>query len=706
MKKILLFWFFAAGFLVIVNSKAYAQETSDNATYYYNNFANATAGSTATLGASGVGNATRPTGGTSVTIDASTTSPLEGTVSLESKNLSAIGAIRWDFVGSGSTGVSMTTNDFEWNFVYKNTTTSANDDPDVMTAGNNSWRYWLIANGTYAANNMQGVYVSHVGTNLVLRYRYDNTVGSGRYNSLLSTALPNDQNAYMIKLQRLRSGSWAIYMDKYVAGMTTAKTLVTISAGTTGSGLNTYNYSYLEATSTTLRRFQWDKFDMYTRVLSFVGTNANSASNGITPAPYTQDQTVIFYGLQVQSRGNFAFGSQMYVAASSSFALNDYFNTTGGLYKSYDSFYSTTSDRQVSTTALDQGAPNRIYANSLVDTVSTSGNTDGTLSTPQYYFFTGTTKSVLNYGNPPTGTFSVTGVAIVYEQPTNSATALAFTNTGATSGTISFINSVDWNGNTSSAWNVGSNWSSGTVPTATIPVRIGVVTFSNQPTVSTSAVAASVTLGTTKAVTLTVSTGNSLTISGDVVQNHKAGLSGFYGSNTTTLTGGGTITCNGNFQVGNTTTAPAFSSANLLNINSQVGQLTINGNLILNAVGNSGIGLNYPSFDLNNNKCTLNGQIVSSSTNSPTSDLYTGASSNYSGIGLFSLNNNSNTTIFELTNNTPIANFVTDLIIDFNNGGSGSCTVLYNSSAGSQTVYTSANSIGVNPAHYPNLTFS
>nr|WP_294945936.1 T9SS type A sorting domain-containing protein [uncultured Mucilaginibacter sp.] len=602
MKKILLSWFFAASFLSIVNSKAYAQETSDNLTYYYNNFASATAGTISSLGASGVGNATRPTGGTSVTIDASTTSPLEGTVSLESKSLSAIGAIRWDFLGSGGTGVNMAVNDLEWNFVYKNTTTSANDDPDVMTAGNNSWRYWLIGNSTYAVNNMQGIYVSHVGTNLVLRYRYDNVAGSGRYNSLLSTALPNDQNAYMIKVQRLRSGSWAIYMDLYVAGMTTAKTLVTISTGTTGSGLSTYNYSYLETTSTTTRRFQWDKFDMYTRVLAFVGTGANSASNGITPVPYTQDQTVIFYGLQVQSRGNFAFGSQMYLSATSSFGLNDYFNTTGGMYKSYDSFYSTTSDRQVSTTALDQGAPNRIYANSLVDTVSTSGNTDGTLSTPQYYFFTGTTKSVLNYGNPPTGTFSVTGVAIVYEQPTNSPTSLPFTNTSATSGTISFVNSADWNGNTSSAWNVSSNWSTGSVPTASTPVRIGVVTFNNQPIVSVPAVGYYMILGTTKATTLTVN--STLTISGTITQNLSSSTTAY----TNTFTGTGTINCT-NVQVGDNSNggvsgqALVYSSVDKLNVSDDI---TITSN-----------GTNRAAFAIHDGDVTVGDKIIITNSGTP-----------------------------------------------------------------------------------------
>lgn len=600
MKKILLFWFFAASFLSIVNSKAYAQETSDNLTYYYNNFESATAGTIASLGASGVGNAARPAGGTSVTIDASTTSPLDGSVSLESKSLSAIGAIRWDFIGSGA-GTSLATNDLEWNFVYKNTTTSSNDDPDVMTAGNNSWRYWLMAQG-YTTNNMQGVYVSHVGTNLVLRYRYDAGSIALHYNPLLSTALPNDQNAYMIKIQRLRTGSWAIYMDRFVAGMTTAKTLVTISSSTTGSTYSTYYYSYLEATSTTTRRFQFDKFDMYTRVLTLVG--ANSAANGITPVPYTQDQTVIYYGFEIQSRGNFAFGSQLYLTSSGSVGLNDYFvSNTGGFWESKDSFYSTTTDRQISSSVqLSGSGSGAVQVSAFADTVTSSGNTDGTLSIPQYYFFTGTTKSILNYGSPPTGTFTLTAVSRLFEQPNNSQTGIPYTSSGITSGVISFVNSADWNGNTSSAWNVSSNWSIGSVPTASTPVRIGVVTFNNQPTVSVAAVAYNMTLGTTKVTTLTVN--NTLTVSGTITQKLSSSTTAY----TNTLTGTGTINCT-NVQVGDDSNggvagqALVYSSVDKLNVSEDI---TITSN-----------GTNRAAFAIHDGDVTVGDKIIITNSGTP-----------------------------------------------------------------------------------------
>ncbi|MEB0262352.1 MULTISPECIES: T9SS type A sorting domain-containing protein [unclassified Mucilaginibacter] len=481
----------------------YAQEYSDNATYYYNNFETATAGNTASLGAAGVSSATRTSA--NVTIDASTTSPLEGLVSLASTNLSAVSAIRWDFLGNGTSGINLNSTDYEWNFLYKNTSTSANDDPDVITAGTNSWRYWLIANGFATnGNDIMGFYITHVAGNLILRYRYDALAGTGRYNQILSTPLANDQTAYMIKVQRMKAGTWAIYMDKYVTGMTTAKTLVTISNGTTGSTYSTYYYSYLQATSTTTNRFQWDKFDMYTRVLKFVGTNANSAANGITQPPYSENQTVIFYGLQVQSRGNFPIATQMYLNTSG-VALNAYFGqNSGGLYKSFNSFYSTTNDRALSTTVQLGGPGNgAIYASNIADTIASSGQTDGTLSTPQYYFFTGTTSASLNYGSAPTGTITVNGVNDFYERPYNTSTGLSYTNTSATSNPITFGRGYDWKGSSADLvtglyyWSNNLNWVQGAAPGSSDVARFGVGsnTFTTQPMLTISPTVSKITVG-------------------------------------------------------------------------------------------------------------------------------------------------------------------------------------------------------------------
>ncbi|MFD0765581.1 T9SS type A sorting domain-containing protein [Mucilaginibacter lutimaris] len=561
MKQLVYFLLFIT--CCITTNIAYSQEYTDNSTYYYNSFESATAGTISSLGASGNGNATRTSA--SVTIDASTSSPLEGSVSLASTNLNAVSAIRWDLLGNGTSGINLNSTDYEWNFIYKNNSSSSNDDPDQIAANKNSWRYWLIANG-YADNNMQGFYISHVGTNLVLRYRYDAVAGSGRYNPILSTALPNDQTAYMIKVQRMKAGTWAIYLDKYVAGMTTAKTLVNIGSDNTGSTtFFTYYYSYLQSTSTTASRFQWDKFDMYTRILKFVGTNANSASNGITQPPYSENQTVIFYGLQVQSRGNFPIWNQMYFSTTGP-GLNDYFSSnSGSIYKSYDSYYSTATDQPVATgVQLSGSGNNAIYASNMRDTIASSGNTDGSLSTPQYYFVTGTTLSNLNYGNPPTGTVTISGVNNFTERPSGSPTTISYTNTTATSTTITFGKGFDWKGGTATSgeylWSTPANWANNTVPGSSDIARFGVGTntFTTQPTLSASTTVSKIIIGpntisstnnatnlSLKASTLTATNGIAVDAGGNLAlsgtSNASRGTLTFGSSSSTVISPTGTL---------------------------------------------------------------------------------------------------------------------------------------------------------------------
>jgi len=416
---------------------AFAQEYSDNATYYYNNLETATAGNTASFGATGLGNATRTS--TNVTIDASTSSPLSGSTSLRSISLNAISAIRWDFVGNGTTTVDLTANDFEWNFLYKNNSTTGPTDPDIINAGTNEWRYWLFAN-TYTTNNMQGFYISHYGTTLELRYRYDATAGATRFNSILTATMANDQKAYIIKVQRLKDGRWTIYKDEYVPGMTTAKTQVATSTSTTGSNFNTYKYSYLESTCTNTGRFQWDNLDMYSRYFELTSAGANTAANGITQSPYYPGQTVTLFGLKIISRGNYTINQLVAsMATTNGAAFEGYLNGTGSLYRSDDDdFYSTSLDTYINSVSFTGSVVQDYSVNNVI---ASSGNTDGTYSVPGYYFVTGTIKSTLNYGSPPTGTFTLNGISTLTGN--NNSSAFTYTATGvttSTSTTISFTN--------------------------------------------------------------------------------------------------------------------------------------------------------------------------------------------------------------------------------------------------------------------------
>ncbi|MCX2449653.1 hypothetical protein OQX61_00080 [Pedobacter sp. PLR] len=81
-------------------------------------------------------------------------------------------------------------------------------------------------------------------------------------------------------------------------------------------------------------------------------------------------------------------------------------------------------------------------------------------------------------------------------------------------------NLVRWNGSVSSDWFTAANWTTvqgapSLPPSADDIVEIGATTFVNQPVINGSAVAKSITFGSTKAVTLSV-TGGSLTTQGNI----------------------------------------------------------------------------------------------------------------------------------------------------------------------------------------------
>jgi hypothetical protein len=625
---------------------------------------------------------------------------------------------------------SLTAKDWEWSVLYQCNLagTSAATRPTDITgttgipATANAWRYWLYAtnsNPTLAAT--AGFFITQGTNGKIQLFRKE---ASGTPVNILESdnALTYGQ-VYNIKVQRLiTSGGvkWVMYIGSYLAATPEATSVQAASSTYTGTIPTTYTSSILESASQTTSGnniFKWDEFKMYTRKLVF--TAVNGTANGITPSPVLPNSTVILYGMQISTRGTYNF-SQIYIGSNATNnGASSYLNSAGSLYKSDDDTFSITDDGPAIAGLFiyDAAAQNNgITTPVLNDVVAASGDpATGLPSTASYYFISATTKTP--FPATPNGTLQYTGVANIFDKSANNTSmpTSTYTNTsGSINGNvITFATPNDWTGGTSVNWNNPANWSSGAVPTSASAVRIGVVAYTRQPTITAApANIGSLTFGTLSGTsptaantTLTVNSGFTLEVLGDIVQNHQAGTSGNYSSYITTLTGAGNITCDGNFQVGNTTTAPASTSANLLDISSRINLLTIKGNVILNAVGNNATGLNYPAFDIDDKKVLLNGQIVTTATNNPTNNYYSGANANYSGIGIFCMDNNSNASTLELTNNTPIANFLTNMIIDFNNNGSGAGTVIYNSSSGNQTVYTQANTpyVGTNPDHYENL---
>ncbi|HEY9002331.1 MAG TPA: T9SS type A sorting domain-containing protein [Mucilaginibacter sp.] len=135
-----------------------------------------------------------------------------------------------------------------------------------------------------------------------------------------------------------------------------------------------------------------------------------------------------------------------------------------------------------------------------------------------------------------TSTGAIAGTPNVYFAATQ-YTVTAFNASGSSSFvvTLSCGNSNDWLGTTSSVWGLASNWSRGTVPVATDDVQIGVVTFTNQPTIDATTgnvTVNSITFGAAKAPTLTVNNPETLSITGSMTVNT---------GSTTTITGTGLV---------------------------------------------------------------------------------------------------------------------------------------------------------------------
>jgi hypothetical protein len=133
-------------------------------------------------------------------------------------------------------------------------------------------------------------------------------------------------------------------------------------------------------------------------------------------------------------------------------------------------------------------------------------------------------------------------------------------------------NVLRWNGVTSTDWATASNWtavqgSPSGVPTITDIVQIGTTTFTNQPSISSAASAKSIDLGSAKAVVLTVASGGSLNVQGNV--------GGTWSGNATHAinTGAQSVTITGNLVLSDGT------ANHLINLTMGAGTVTVQGGL-------------------------------------------------------------------------------------------------------------------------------
>ncbi len=133
-------------------------------------------------------------------------------------------------------------------------------------------------------------------------------------------------------------------------------------------------------------------------------------------------------------------------------------------------------------------------------------------------------------------------------------------------------NVARWNGAVSSDWFTAANWTT-TEGTPTLPpgindiAEIGTVAFTNQPVINNAASVKSITLGSQQAVTLTLTSGGSLTTQGNIT--------GVWSANATHSinTDGQTLTVNGDLALSDGT------SGHAINLNVGTGTVTVAGSV-------------------------------------------------------------------------------------------------------------------------------
>ncbi|HMK04643.1 MAG TPA: hypothetical protein VK489_10645, partial [Ferruginibacter sp.] len=171
---------------------------------------------------------------------------------------------------------------------------------------------------------------------------------------------------------------------------------------------------------------------------------------------------------------------------------------------------------------------------------------------------------------------------------------------------------VQWNGSISNDWNTAANWttiqgSPSKPPSATDIVELGTASFTNQPTITTTAFAKNIVFGSAQAVSLTLSTGGSLTTAGTVNGSWTANAVHTINLNNQNMTvNGDLILSNG-------------VSGRIINLNAGTGTLGITGSLnqsaaaalVFSGAGNLTIGKDYNytsgSFTPSSGTVTYNG---------------------------------------------------------------------------------------------------
>ncbi|MES2431859.1 MAG: hypothetical protein V4556_13075 [Bacteroidota bacterium] len=129
-----------------------------------------------------------------------------------------------------------------------------------------------------------------------------------------------------------------------------------------------------------------------------------------------------------------------------------------------------------------------------------------------------------------------------------------------------------WNGSVSSVWTNPSNWTAiqgtpGSIPTANDIVQLGTVSFTNNPAITSAVTLKSISFGSVAATTLTLSSGGSLTVNGNITGTWSANAAH------SIIVGAQTLTVSGNMSLSDGTTNHTIA------LSASTGTITIGGSL-------------------------------------------------------------------------------------------------------------------------------
>lgn len=370
---------------LLCHTGAFAQASYDQVNtprqFYYNNFTGATLNTPGTY---------FPGGGSvrssNATVGMVGTNGITGNT-LSSLALNQVGYLQWSFMSNtGAGNVALDNRVWEWEFDYKNVggTVAPGDATNNIipssSAATDSWRYWLIASSYVGTNSTLGLFVTVSGNNLKILTRY-NAANTPVEN--VSIPLPVNNNVYQIRIIKNATGAYFVYILNRTTNTTTSYTNGGggYNIGNSNSvDLNTYNYSFLECSTTTANRFQWDNFNFYQQKLEYIPITG--ANKGITSFVYPGITDAIVYGVNVNIRGDIHINRFVCKTTTNAQALFE----SGALWKttnpvlSISSPASKISDLSVYSDGTSQftlPATERYY---------NGGNTDGTTVNITNYF--------------------------------------------------------------------------------------------------------------------------------------------------------------------------------------------------------------------------------------------------------------------------------------------------------------------------------